>query len=175
MRAALLLIPSAALAAAAVAAVGLQKEEAMDMGNDVLEMDAAPGNSTEAAAPSPAWMAGRTWLYAAEEEEGAVWYFEALDSDFTVSPHRVLLRIDHRPDPNRTHDNSERLAEIDCAAHRYRILGTTHYDDSGRATPADERGEGRLVPIVPGSVLAGVEAAVCRHAPARLSAEIDGR
>jgi hypothetical protein len=120
-------------------------------------------------------MSGRTWLYAGEEEEGAVWYFEALDSDFTVSPHRVLLRTDHRPDPNRTRDNSERLAEIDCAAHRYRILSTTHYDDAGRATRADERGDGGMAPVVPGSVLAGVEAAVCRHAADRRSMEIDGR
>jgi hypothetical protein len=173
MRAALPMIPFALLAAA-VAAAGLRQEESMDAGNDVMT-DPNLGNSAEAAAPGPAWMSGRTWLYAGEEEEGAVWYFEALDSDFTVTPYRVLLRTDETPDPDRSRNNSERLAEIDCAAHRYRILSTTHYDDAGRSTQADERGDGGMAPVVPGSVLAGVEAAVCRHVADRLSMEIDGR
>ena len=108
------------------------------------------GNVTEAAAPRPAWLSGRIWLIAAEAETGAIWYFEALDSDFTARPYRVLLRTDESSDPASPHDNSERLAEIDCAGHRYRILRTTHYDDAGRATEANERGDGRMVPVPPG-------------------------
>lgn len=173
MRAALLLIPLAALAAVSVAAGG-QDAESMDVSNaaeeaaDAAEADAfdmaTMGNVTEAAAPRPAWLSGRTWLIAAEAETGAIWYFEALDSDFTRRPYRVLLRTDESGDPASPHDNSERLAEIDCAGHRYRILRTTHYDHAGRATEANERGDGRMVPMAPGSVFAAVEETICRHA-----------
>ena len=165
MRSALLLIPFAALAAASIAAGG-QDEESMDMGNDIMMDMSTDTNTTEAPPRRPAWMAGRTWLWAGEAETGAVWYFEALVSDFTVRPHRVLLRTDEAGDPSSPHDNTERLAEIDCAGHRYRILRTTSYDIAGRATEADERGDGSMVPVAPNSVFAQVEETVCRHAEA---------
>jgi len=181
MRAAILLVPLAALAAASIA--GGQKgepaeQELMDVINnveaasDALEAataaaeaaaDAAMGNVTEAAPARPAWLSGHLWLYAAEAEDGPVWYFDPMDSDFAARPHRVVIRVDETPDPARTHNNTLRIAEIDCAAHHYRILSTTHYDDAGNAVEANERGDGRLVPVAPGSVLAGVEQTVCAH------------
>jgi hypothetical protein len=103
------------------------------------------------------------WLWAAEAETGAVWYFEPFESDFAVRPHLVMLRTDETPDAQSPHNNTQRLAEIDCAAHRYRILSTTHYDDSGRASEGNERGDGNMVPVAPGSVFAAVEETVCRH------------
>ena len=135
------------------------------MGEEVLAGDGNLGNSTEPETRAgPAWLAGGTWLYAGEAYTGAIWYFEGLESDFTVRPHRVLLRTDERADSNSAYDNSERLAEIDCTGHRYRILRTTNYDQAGRATGADERGDGRMVPVPPGSVFAQIEESVCRHA-----------
>ena len=155
---------NAAEAAADAAEADALDSESMDLGNDVMAMDMEMGNVTEAAAPGPAWLSGRTWLWAAEADTGAVWYFEPLDSDFTMRPHRVLLRTDESDDPASPHDNSERLAEIDCARHLYRILRTTNYDAAGRATEADERGDGSMVPVAPESVFAQVEETVCRHA-----------
>ena len=173
MRAALLLIPLAILAASVVAAG--QDEDRMDVPNAAEELASdIEGNFTEAPPPRPAWLSGRTWLIAAEAETGAIWYFEALDSDFTVRPHRVLLRTDESGDPSSPHDNSERLAEIDCARHLYRILRTTHYDDAGRATEANEHGDGRLAPVPPGSVFAAVAETVCHHAAGHSTAFTNG-
>lgn len=156
---------NAAEAAAEAAEADASDMESMNLGNDVMATDMDMGNTTyPEPTPSPAWMAGRTWLYAGEAETGAIWYFEGLDSDFTRRPHRVLLRTDERADSNSAYDNSARLAEIDCVGHRYRILRTTNYDQAGRATEADERGDGRMAPVAPGSVFAQVEESVCRHA-----------
>lgn len=193
MRAPILLIALGALAAASIA-LGQKSEqdlnasiEDLDAASNAVEAAAAAveaaadaaettatGNSVAPAPARPAWLSGRTFLWAAESADGAVWYFEGLDSDFTVTPHRVLLRTDETAVAGRSYNNSERLAEIDCAERRYRILRTTHYDDSGRSTEADERGDGRLAPIVPDSVFAGVADTVCSHAAGQIEANVNG-
>jgi hypothetical protein len=43
-------------------------------------------------------------------------------------------------------------------------LRTTHYDDGGHAIETDERGDGRLMPVTPGSVFEAVQETVCRYA-----------
>lgn len=140
-------------------------EAAADALEDAMEnaADALDANLTGAPL-SPAWLADGSWVYAGEEVTGAVWYFEAMASDFTVRPHRVLLRTDEHFDPDSVHSDTARLAEIDCARHLYRILRTTHHDEAGRASEADESGDGRMVPVAPGSVFAQVEESACRHA-----------
>ena len=184
MRAAFLLIPFAALGALATAGgqdvSGNGSMESMDsaeMAADAAEAaaDELAGNVTEAAPGRPAWLSGRTYLWAGESGDGAIWYFEGLDSEFSVRPHRVLLRTDESRVAGSPHDNSERLAEIDCAAHRYRILRTTHYNRAGRASEANERGDGSLVPVPPGSVFAAVEETVCGHAQRHYGADADAR
>lgn len=175
MRAAILLIPFAALAASVVAAVG-QEEDDMDIAGDAAETDMESiGNST-AEMPEPAliWLPNHIWLRAAEAETGSVWYFEPWESDFSVQPFRVVLAVDESPDPTSPHDDTMRVAEIDCSAHLYRILSTTHYDDAGNASEADERGDGRMVAVQPGSVLAAVEESVCRHAEQPPSTDMNG-
>lgn len=187
MRAALLLIPLAALAAPlafaaqddpamdeamnAVEDAAMQAEAEMDM--DIASNDASAFamenatdmNMTAEEAARPAWLSdGGMWLWAGEEAGGSVWYFDAFDSDFSTSLYRVALRTDETPDPARAHDNTARTAEIDCASRRYRILATTHYDETGRAGEANGRGDGGLVPIAPGSVFAQVADTVCSHA-----------
>jgi hypothetical protein len=134
------------------------------------------GNATEAV-PDPAliWLPNHIWLYAAEDEGGAVWYFDPWESDFAVQPHRVVLGVDQSPDPARAHDDTLRVAEIDCAAHRYRILSTVHYDDSGNASEANERGNGSMVRPAPGSIFAAVEETVCNHVSGQAAAtEMNG-
>lgn len=132
-------------------------------------IDSAVANALDAAnmtmgPPPPAWMTSGTWETVATGAEGAVWYAEILDTDFTAALFQVQLRTDETPDPRRTANNTRRLAEIDCAGRRYRILRTTRYDDSGRATEANERGDGRLTPVTAGSVFAEVMATLCSHA-----------
>lgn len=162
MRAALLLIPFAALAA--FASAGGQDDESMTLMNGPGDMDMQTvGNSTEEAPPRPAWLSGHMWLWAGEEPSGSVWYFDPFESDFTARPHRVVLRIDETPDAASSHNNTLRVAEIDCAGHRYRILRTTHYDDAGNASEANERGDGRMALANPGTIHAAVEETVCRH------------
>lgn len=168
MRAALLLIPFAAFAVSVVAA-GAQNQDgtgaASQAARKAAEAAEAAANAAGDAEPAhPAWMAGRMWLLAGEADDGSVWYFEGHDSDFARSPFRVVLRTDDTPNPRRAHNNTQRLAEIDCAGHRYRILRTTHYDDAGRAVEADERGDGRLAPVTPGTIFASVAETVCRYA-----------
>ncbi len=169
MRAALLLVPVAALAATVVAVAAVGQDDSMDQGNDApmatgeTEMS-TDTNLTAEAPPRLAWLSGGMWLIAGEAETGAVWYFEPFDSDFGVRPFRVVLRTDETPDPASPHDNTARVAELDCAGQRYRILATTHYDDAGRASAANERGDGSMAPVVPGSTFAAVAETVCRHA-----------
>jgi len=162
MRAAIPLIPFAALAASFSA--GGQDEESMTMTDGTAGMDMqAAGNVTEAPPPRPAWLSGHMWLWAGEDREGAVWYFDPFESDFDVRPHRVVLRVDETPDAASPHNNTLRVAEIDCAARSYRILSTIYYDDAGNATQADERGDGRMAPLGPGTIHAAVADTVCRH------------
>lgn len=188
MRAALLLIPLAALAAPlafaaqddpamddpmnSVEAMAYEAEMDMDMaGNDVTAFDMdnmTDTNMTAEETARPAWLSdGGMWLWAGEEAAGAVWYFDAFGSDFSTPLYRVALRTDETPDPARTHDSTARTAEIDCARRRYRILATTHHDAAGHASEANERGDGSLVPITPGSVFAQVTDTVCSHAENR--------
>ena len=182
MRAALLLIPIAALAAPLAFAAqddsamddlnaAYAADEEMDLGMDMnmstdMNMGPMDMNVTAEEAARPAWLSVTTgmWLWAGEEAGGSVWYFDAFDSDFSTSLYRVALRTDETPDPARTHDNTARTAEIVCASRRYRILATIHYDAAGRASEANERGDGSLVPIAPGSVFAQVADTVCSHA-----------
>jgi hypothetical protein len=174
MRAALMLIPLAAFAAAIAAAA--PDKESMDLGNDVVAMDMESiGNSTEAG-PEPAliWLPNHIWLRAAEAESGAVWYFDPWESDFSVTPFRVVLAADETPDAASAHDDTLRLAEIDCAGHRYRILSTIHYDDAGNTSESDERGDGSLVPTAANSVFAAVEESVCRHAEQPDATDMNG-
>jgi hypothetical protein len=168
VRAALLLIPFTAFAVSVVAA-GAQNQDAAEAANQAAQKAAeaaeAAANAAEGTEPAhPAWMAGRMWLLAGEADDGSVWYFEGHDSDFGRSPFRVVLRTDDTPNPRRAHNNTQRLADIDCAGHRYRILRTTHYDDAGRAAEADERGDGRLVPVTSGTIFQSVEETVCSYA-----------
>lgn len=123
MRAALLLIPLAAIAATVLAA-GAQNRAPTEAANQAAQKaaEAAASNAGDAEPPHPAWMAGRVWLLAAEADDGSVWYFEGHDSNFTRPPFRVLLRTDDTGNPRRVHNNTERLAEIDCAGHRYGML-----------------------------------------------------
>jgi len=180
MHAALLFIPLAALAAFGLAAqddpvmdeamnavdaagaeadmVALNESEAFDMEN-MTDM-----NMTAEETGYSAWLSdGGAWLLAGEEMAGARWYFDVFDSDFSSVPYRVVLRTDETHDPGRAHNNTARTAELDCAGNRYRILATTHYDDDGRATEADERGDGSMRPIPPGT-LAGIAETICSHA-----------
>jgi hypothetical protein len=126
LRAALLLIPLAAIAATVLAA-GAQNRAPTEAANQAARKaaeaaQAAANNAGDAEPPHPAWMAGRVWLLAAEADDGSVWYFEGHDSNFTRPPFRVLLRTDDTGNPRRVHNNTERLAEIDCAGHRYGML-----------------------------------------------------
>ena len=162
MRAALLLIAFAALAA--FAAAGGQDDESMTPMNEAADMGVATdGNMTGEAPPRPAWLSGHMWLRAGEEPSGSVWYFDPFESDFDVRPHLVVLRVDETPDPRSPHNNTARHAEIDCAARSYRIVDTIHYDDSGRASEGDERGDGRMVRISAGTIFAAVADTVCEH------------
>jgi hypothetical protein len=138
--------------AAAGMAMDAASNDSMDLGEGANLMD-MPGNYTAPAPPPrPAWMGGGMWLIAGEERSTIFWYFEPLESDFTVTPHRVVLRADETADAASPHNNTARLAEIDCAANRYRILRTTHYDDAGNATEANERGDGSMMPVRRGTV-----------------------
>lgn len=206
MRAAILLVPFAALAAAYAAGrppidpyanamvddeMTMTMNSSGDPANDMSSMDIdmnaaeqAAANAEAAAenaiagaqadldnaldmgpdpAPSPAWQSGDMWLVAGEEPSGSIWYFEALESDFTRSPLRVILHTNlaGAAGPRNT---IMRVAEVDCDGGSYRMLSTTRYDDAGNASEANERGDGRMKQASPGTIHARVVAAVCDHA-----------
>lgn len=149
---------------AAEAAASAVENDVMMSENEVYAMDIYTN-----AMAGPSWIGEASWTYGSQAEGGAVWYFDAT-FDRTKRPLRVRLRTDETPDSARTTNNIERLAEVDCAGRRYRILRTVHRDDAGRATEADERGDGQMVPIAPGSVFAGVADQVCGYVGEEMSA-----
>ena len=184
MRAALLLIPLAALAAPlafaaqddpamddamnAVDAMAYEAEMDMDMaGNDVTAFDmenATDLNLTPEEAARPAWLSdGGMWLRVAEEEDGSVWYFDAFGSDFTTSPYRVELRVDRTPSAGPYHSTATAIA-LDCAGRRFRIIETTEYAEPGVASPTDVRRYRTMSPIAPGDFFAQIADTVCSHA-----------
>ena len=112
------------------------------------------------------WTRDTQWLEAGEDDSGSVWYLDPTRSDFSRTPVLAWIRVDHSGDRSIAHYWTERLGEIDCAAHNYRILVTTHSDRAGRLSSSDEGGPGSpFVEIIPGSIFEAVATLACARAP----------
>lgn len=73
-----------------------------------------------------------------------------------------MIRVDHSRDRSIAHHWTERVGEIDCAGHLYRILVTTHSDAAGHLSSSDEGGPGSpFVEIVHGSIFESVSNLAC--------------
>jgi hypothetical protein len=115
-------------------------------------------------ARSASWTRLSPWLEAGEDAGGSAWYLDPTRSDFSRNPAIAWIRVDHSGDRSISHYWTERLGEIDCAAHSYRILVTTHSDRAGRLSSSDEGGPGSpFVEIVPGSIFEAVANLACAH------------
>ncbi len=142
-------------------------QNAVEAANNAIaaaERAAADAATAAGETPTAAWLLEPDRWVGGAEEAGAVWYFDTRDAARPGRPLRVRLRTDETSDPAHVHNNTARLAELDCEGRRYRILRTTHYDDAGRASEANERGAGTLVPIPDNSVIGEVADNVCRFA-----------
>ena len=116
-------------------------------------------------AQGASWTHLSPWLETGEDQSGSVWYLDPTRSDFSRNPVIAWIRVDHSSDRSITHYWTERLGEIDCAAHSYRILVTTHSDRAGHLSSSDEGGPGsRFVEILPGSIFEAVANLACARA-----------
>ena len=112
------------------------------------------------------WTRAPQWLKAGEDESGSVWYIDPTRSDFSRNRLLAWIRVDHSHDPSIAHYWTERLGEINCAAHTYRILVTTHSDAAGHLSSSDEGGPGSpFVEIIPGSIFEAVANLACARIP----------
>jgi hypothetical protein len=117
-------------------------------------------------AQGASWTRSAPWLEAGEDESGSDWYLDPTRSDFSRNPIIAWIRVDHSGDRSIAHYWTERLGEIDCAAHSYRILFTTHSDRAGHLSSSDEGGPGSpFVEIVAGSIFEAVANLACARAP----------
>lgn len=140
--------------AAANAAMNAAAADATDPANDAASM----------AAPRPAWTTHGTWLVAAEEADGAVWWLDVGNSDLVSTPHRVILRTDESRVAGARYGNTERRTEVDCAARTYHVYESSRFDG-----PPDEpltltMGDPRTIRPEPGSIWARVVDSVCAGA-----------
>lgn len=116
-------------------------------------------------AQGASWTRGGPWLDAGEDSSGSVWYIDPDRSDLSRSIVIAWIRVDHSRDRSIDHYWTERLGEIDCAAHTYRILVTTHSDRAGHLSQSDEGGPGSpFVEIIPGSIFEAVSNLACARA-----------
>ena len=116
-------------------------------------------------AQGASWTRGAPWLEAGEDASGSVWYLDPTRSDLSRNIVIAWIRVDHSRDRSIAHHWTERLGEIDCAAHTYRILVTTHSDRAGHLSSSDEGGPGSpFVEIIPESIFEAVANLACARA-----------